>query len=160
MRSWRAAVGVLILAGCLAPPVVGVTPIPTRGCPSEQLSVGTPGWIEANKTQVLAEYTPRLADLSGLVADLADTPLAGVAVLLRRGRIAPGSDTGARARTTNADGEFRFDSLAAVDYVLEFRKPGFETQWHQYRGITAIVDSLCVHMRTAPPFKLTPLSPQ
>lgn len=78
---------------------------------------------------------------------------------MRRGSIAPGGDKGARARITNSDGEFRFDSLAAVDYDLEFRKPGFETRWHQYRGINAIVDSLYVDVRAAPPFKLTPLSP-
>lgn len=46
---------------------------------------------------------------------------------MRRGSIVPGGDKGARARITNSDGEFRFDSLAAVDYVFEFRKPGFET---------------------------------
>jgi hypothetical protein len=88
--------------------------------------------------------------------DRTGTSLAGVELILRRGSVAPGNDDGARVRQTTSDGTFRFDSLASVDYVIQFRKFGFETQWHRYRGITAAVDSLCVYMRAAPPFKLGP----
>jgi hypothetical protein len=109
-----------------------------------------------HKAELMADYAPKIADLSGVVMDHAGTPIVGVRADLWRGSIASSSDARARWRHTTAAGTFRFDSLEAVDYVIEFRKPGYETQRHQYRGITAAVDSLCVYLRAAPPFKLAP----
>lgn len=145
------------LAGCVGAQATRVTAKPRPGCPSEAASVGTWAWIEANRAQRVAEHSPRVGDLVGLVMDHAGMPLAGVEVAMLRGRIPPGDTVGVRVRRTNGAGKFQFDSLAANDYVLRIREPGFEIQWRQYRGITAPVDSLCVYLRAAPPPKLSPL---
>lgn len=154
MRFWLALSMVSALLACRAPQPVRVTAQPRPGCPSGAASVGTRAWNEANAQQLVAGYAPRLGDLVGLVMDHAGAPLADVEVALRRGSTPPGGDAGARARRTRADGTFKIDSIVASAYVLQFKKPGFGMQWHQYRGITAAVDSLCVYLRAAPPTKL------
>jgi hypothetical protein len=49
-----------------------------------------------------------------------------------------------------AAGVFRFDSLEHRDYILDIRRLGFERQWHVYRGVRGVVDTLCIPMRALP----------
>lgn len=160
MRFRVMMLSALWLAGCMGLRSNRVTVGLTPRCPFGPTSVGTPAWIDANETQLVASYSPKLGDLSGLVVDYAGMPLAGVEVALGPGSVPPGGDTGWRARRTGADGRFRFDSLKPIGYLLKITKPGFDIQWHTYRGITAPVDSICVFMRAAPTYKLEPVSPR
>ena len=160
MRSAMVLSMACVLAGCMKPHPASVAAKRATGCPSGIASVGTPAWIDAHKAILLGDQrsSPAPGTLVGLVLDLSGAPLVGAEVALRRGRIAPGDDTWFRVRRTTADGTFHFDSIAAEDYVLQFRKVRFEAQWHAHRGIPAVADSLCIQMRAAPPFKLAPLS--
>jgi hypothetical protein len=119
-------------------------------CGPAEGRAGTWAWVEAHEREITSHDPPLPpgGTLVGLLIDHAGRPLESVQVQLRKGSVAPG-DTIVRAVFAKA-GVFRFDSLEQRDYILDVRRLGFERQWHAYRGVRGVADTLCIPMRAWP----------
>jgi hypothetical protein len=119
-------------------------------CGPAEGRTGTWAWVEAHEREI-STYEPPLPStgtLVGLLIDHAGRPLEAVQVQLKKGSVVPG-DTVVRTVVTTA-GEFRFDSLEHRNYIIDIRRLGYERQWHAYRGVRGVVDTLCIPMRAWP----------
>ena len=119
-------------------------------CGHSPRRAGTWAWVEAHEREIHAseQPLPPPGALVGLLIDHAGRPVESGQVNLRKGSVAPGDST---IRTVVAvDGVFHFDSLDRRDYILDIRRLGYERQWHAYRGIRGVVDTLCIPMRAWP----------
>lgn len=157
-RANLAVLAVGFLSGCAT--VAGKSAVDARlvaFCGPAAGRSGTGEWVQAHAREILA-YDPPLppaGTLVGLVVDHAGQPIEAASVLLRKGSVAPG-DTAVQTVITTA-GTFRLDSLEQRDYILDIRRLGYERQWHAYRGIRGLADTLCIPMR-ALPIVLSPIT--
>jgi hypothetical protein len=122
----------------------------SAACSAAPGRAGTGDWVDAHKAAITNYYPPFLpaGQLVAILFDHAGRPIHGN-VLLAGGSKPPGDSIRIRARE-GPDGVFRLDSIVARDYIVQFRALGYETQWHSYRGVPGVVDTVCVAMRAWP----------
>ena len=140
------------LTACVHNTVVGSGQVSvSAACSAAPARAGTGEWVEAHKAEI-TNYEPPFVPSGQLVAIVfthAGEPIPAANVLLHKGSKPPG-DSVPRWGKEGPEGVFRFDSVEQRDYILEFRRLGLEPQWHAYRGVRGVVDTVCVSMRAEP----------